>query len=81
MDKQQGKNILNNIKSNTAPPETVALQQYEDPNKDEAEKNTFSNVTGYKINSKTSVAFLYKDDKWTEKEIRDTSHFTVATTT
>lgn len=39
MDKQQGKNILNYIKSNTAPPETVTLQQYEDSNKDEAEKN------------------------------------------
>ena len=26
--------------------------------------NIFSNVVGYKINSKTSVALLYRDDKW-----------------
>ena len=26
--------------------------------------NIFSNVAGYKINSKTSVALLYRDDKW-----------------
>ena len=25
--------------------------------------NTFNNVAGYKINSKTSVAFLYTEDK------------------
>ena len=43
--------------------------------------NTFSNVARYKINSKKkkSVALLYSDDKWTEKEIRETSPFTIAT--
>ena len=41
--------------------------------------NTFSNVAGYKINSKKSVALLYTDDKWAEKEIRETSPFTIAT--
>ena len=40
--------------------------------------NTFSNVAGYKINSKTSVALLYTDDKWAEKEIREISPFTIA---
>ena len=41
--------------------------------------STFSNVPGCKINSKESVAFLYSDDKKTEKEIRVTSLFTIAT--
>ena len=41
--------------------------------------NIFSNVAGYKINSKKSVAFLCTDDKWGEKEIRETSPFTIAT--
>ena len=44
--------------------------------------NTFSNVVGYKINSKKSVALLYPDDtddKWAEKEIRVTLTFTIAT--
>ena len=35
-------------------------------------------VAGYKINSKKSVALLYTDDKWAEKEIRETSPFTIA---
>ena len=34
--------------------------------------NTLSNVAGYKINSKKSVAVLYTDDTWAEKEIRET---------
>jgi hypothetical protein len=33
--------------------------------------NSFSEVSGYKINSNKSVAFLYTKDKQTEKEIRD----------
>ena len=41
--------------------------------------NTFSNVAGYKINSKKSVALLYTKDMETEMEIRDASGFTVAT--
>ena len=41
--------------------------------------NTFSNVAGYKINSKKLVALLYTDDKWVEKEIREISPFTIAT--
>jgi hypothetical protein len=38
-----------------------------------------SKVTGYKINSNKSVAFLYKNDKYAEKEIRETTPFTVVT--
>ena len=41
--------------------------------------NTFSNVAGYKINSKKSVALLYTGDKRAGKEIRETSPFTIAT--
>ena len=41
--------------------------------------NTFSNVAGYKINSKKSVALLYTKDKEAEREIRETSTFMIAT--
>ena len=41
--------------------------------------NTFSNVAGRKINSKKSGTPLYTDDEQTEKEIRETSLFTIAT--
>jgi hypothetical protein len=38
--------------------------------------NSFSAVAGYKINSNKSMAFLYTNDKWTEKAIRETTPFT-----
>ena len=41
--------------------------------------NNFSKVTGYKINSIKSVAFLYSKDKQAEKEIRETTPFTIVT--
>ena len=41
--------------------------------------NNLSKMTGYKINSKESVALLYTNDKWAEKEIRETTLFTLAT--
>ena len=41
--------------------------------------NSFSAVAGYKINSKKSMAFLYTEDKQDEKEIRETTPFTVVT--
>ena len=41
--------------------------------------NTFSDVAGYKINSKKSVALLYTKDREAEREIRETSPFTIAT--
>ena len=40
--------------------------------------NTFSDVARYKINSKKSVALLYTNDKEAEREIRETSPFTIA---
>jgi hypothetical protein len=39
----------------------------------------FSEVAGYKINSNKSVAFLYTKDKQAEKEIRETTPFTMVT--
>jgi hypothetical protein len=41
--------------------------------------NNFINVARYKINSNKSVAFLYTNDKQVEKEIRETTLFTIAT--
>jgi hypothetical protein len=41
--------------------------------------NSFSAVAGYKINSNKSVAFLYTKDKQAEKEIRETTPFTIVT--
>jgi hypothetical protein len=41
--------------------------------------NHFSEVAGYKINSNKSVAFLYTKDKQAEKEIRETTPFTIVT--
>ena len=41
--------------------------------------NTFSDVAGYKINSKKSVALLHTKDREAEREIRETSPFTIAT--
>lgn len=40
--------------------------------------NTFTELAGYKINSQRSVAFLYTDDKGTEKEITKTTPITIA---
>ena len=41
--------------------------------------NNFSKVSGYKINSNKSVAFLYSKDKQAEKEIRKMTPFTIVT--
>jgi hypothetical protein len=41
--------------------------------------NRFSEIAGYKINSNKSVAFLYTKDKQAEKEIRETTPFTIVT--
>jgi hypothetical protein len=39
--------------------------------------NNFSEVAGYKINSNKLVTFLYKKDKESEKEIRETTPFKI----
>jgi hypothetical protein len=42
--------------------------------------NNFSEVVaGYKVNSNKSVAFLHTKDKQAEKEIRETTPFTIVT--
>ena len=41
--------------------------------------NGFSTVSGYKINSNKSVAFLYSKDKQAEKEIREITPFKIVT--
>ena len=41
--------------------------------------NSFSAVAGYKVNSNKSMAFLYTKDKEAEKEIRETTPFTIVT--
>jgi hypothetical protein len=43
--------------------------------------NSFSKVAGYKINIQKSVAFLYNNNVQTEKEIRKTIPFTIASKT
>jgi hypothetical protein len=39
--------------------------------------NSFSEVAGYKINSNKSMVFLYTKNKQAEKEIRETTPFTI----
>ena len=41
--------------------------------------NSFSAEAGYKINSNKSVAFFYTEGKQAEKEIRETTPFTIVT--
>ena len=41
--------------------------------------NEYSKVAGYKINTQTSLAFLYTNNEKTEKEIKETIPFTIAT--
>jgi hypothetical protein len=41
--------------------------------------NSFSEVAGYKIDSNKSMAFLYTKDKQDEKEIRETTPFSIVT--
>ena len=39
----------------------------------------FSKVAGYKVNTQKSVAFLYTNDEKSEKEIKESIPFTIAT--
>jgi hypothetical protein len=41
--------------------------------------NTFSEIVWYKLNSNKSMAFLYTKDKQAEKEIRETTPFSIVT--
>jgi len=39
----------------------------------------FSKVTGYKINTQKSLAFLYTNNEKSEREIKESFPFTIAT--
>ena len=41
--------------------------------------NSFGEISGYKINSNKSMAFLYTKDKQAENEIRETTPFSIVT--
>ena len=41
--------------------------------------NEYSKVSGYKINTQKSIAFLYTSNEKTEREITETIPFTIAT--
>ena len=41
--------------------------------------NGFGNVTGYKINTQKSLAFLYTSDEKSERQIKETLPFTITT--
>ena len=41
--------------------------------------NEFGKVAGYKINAQKSLAFLYTNNERSEKEIKETLPFTIAT--
>ena len=41
--------------------------------------NSFSKVAGYKINSNKTMAFLYTKDRQADKEIRETTPFSIVT--
>ena len=41
--------------------------------------NEFGKVAGYKINAQKSLAFLYPNDEKSEREIKETLSFTIAT--
>ena len=41
--------------------------------------NEFGKVTGYKINAQKSLAFLYTNNKKSEREVKETVPYTIAT--
>ena len=41
--------------------------------------NEFGKVAGYKINAQKSLAFLYTNDEESQREIKETFPFTIAT--
>ena len=43
--------------------------------------NEFSKVSGYKINTQKSLAFLYTNNEKSEREIKESISFTIATKT
>jgi hypothetical protein len=41
--------------------------------------NNFNEIAGYKVNSNKSMSFLYTKDKEAEKEVRETTPFSIVT--
>ena len=41
--------------------------------------NEYSKVSGYKINTQKTIAFLYTNNENTEREIKETISFSIAT--
>ena len=41
--------------------------------------NEFGKVAGYKINAQKPLVFLYTNNEWSEREIKETIPFTIAT--
>ena len=41
--------------------------------------NEFGNIAGYKINAQKSLAFLYTNNKGSEREVKETMPFIIAT--
>ena len=41
-------------------------------------RDEYSKVSGYKINTQKSLAFLYTNNEKTEREIKETIQFTIA---
>ena len=41
--------------------------------------NEYSKVSGYKINTQKSLAFLYTNNEKTEREVKERTPFTIAT--
>ena len=39
--------------------------------------NEFGNIAGYKINTQTSLAFIYTNNKKSEREIKENSHLSL----
>ena len=58
----------------------VYLSEPKNPTRDFLQLiNSFSKVARYKINSNKSVTFIYTKDKQAEKEISETTPFTLLT--
>ena len=56
------------------------IENFKDANRKFLELiSEFSKVTGYKINTQKSLAFLYTNNEISEREIKESIPFTIAT--
>ena len=54
------------------------IEKLKDSAKKTVRANQFSKVAGYKINMQKSIAFLYTNNQFSEKEIKKSIPFTIA---